>query len=760
MEQEAGSGQRRRRWAAWLLASGAILALSAQAAAPPITATRLPPGAHLSLSGCLDDPHWAAAPAFDGFWQYQPSDGVPAPMRTTVRLLFDDEAVVFGIRAVDAEPDRIRAPFVRRDGVAEDQDFVGLMLDAMGHGKSALLVRVNARGVVSDGIYNADSDETSLAPDFAIDARACPQPDGYAAEIRIPLLALRYAPGSRRAWQVQVLRNVPRAQGQVFTSAPLKQSAISLLAEMNPIAGLDGLADGSGLSVVPGLTLHTSRRPADDPDTAPRVQPSLDLKWRPSAAWIVDATLKPDFSQVEADVPQLQGNLQYALQLEEKRPFFLESSDLLQAPSMMQEQGDAGSLPLYTRSVTQPRWGLRATRRGDDGDLMLLAAFDAGGGSVLLPGTWATQYAPQPGGPLLLARSRWQWDAGEQRGSVGGFVAERRYTAGGSGENRVLGIDGLWRPGPADRLRLMLLRSDTTALPAADGTLQRGPNQGGQFLFADWLRKGETWEPSLTLQRASEGFRNDSGSFGQSGYTRSTAQLVQRHRLGGDWAEVSPYLWFSDTHADASGLTVLRMANPGLYLRGPRSTTITAELRPGAAQRVSETGLLHRFAQGYLEVITNPAPWFNTLTARLTWGGQVDVANDRQVRGRTLLLDASLHPGDRLELRPRIEQTTLAGPGGQGTALRDTALQLVTLWHVDAQRTVRAIAQRQRTERVALAPGDTPDSDSRSRSTSLLFSQRFSATRVAYLGASRVDRDDDGLRRTTSELFVKGQWGW
>jgi hypothetical protein len=107
----------------------------------------------------------------------------------------------------------------------------------------------------------------------------------------------------------------------------------------------------------PSVTLRRARtQEADGPAvTETRLQPTLDLKWRPSPELVIDGTIKPDFSQVALDVPQLGGNSRYAIYYPEKRPFFFEATDVMRAPT---------DNALYTRTFTAPSWGLRATWRG------------------------------------------------------------------------------------------------------------------------------------------------------------------------------------------------------------------------------------------------------------------------------------------------------------------------------------------------------------------------------------------------------------
>src|SRR5436189_13524 len=109
----------------------------------------------------------------------------------------------------------------------------------------------------------------------------------------------------------------------------------------------------------------------------------VDVKWTPDADNAVDLTVKPDFSQVEADTAQISANERFALFYPEKRPFFLEGVELLATPIQA----------VYTRTITSPRWGARATGKAGGIAYTALFADDAGGGSVIIPGPNGSDFA-------------------------------------------------------------------------------------------------------------------------------------------------------------------------------------------------------------------------------------------------------------------------------------------------------------------------------------------------------------------------------
>jgi hypothetical protein len=468
-----------------LASSLCALALHAWGHAPELphpTALRLAPGESVpAIDGRLDDAAWLRAPAYERFVQFLPADKRPAAWRTTVQVLVTEDALVFGIRAWDPAPDRIRAPLARRDQVKSDQDFVSVLIDPVGHRRTAQYARVSAAGVVEDGLFSAEEDTEDAAPDFDVEAAAVRLPDGYSIELRWPLAALRFAHAGGAPWRVMVTRNIPREDRTVDVSAPaLTKDALSFIAELQPLNGLDDLVEQvrerSFVGWRPELTLRSTRDASDADGTRRARKTSLgaEFKWRPRADWVLDVTLNPDFSQVEVDAPQLAGNTRFALSVPEKRPFFLESADVV-GPTQADESGENRSLAaFYTRAITDPDWGLRATWRGADAEATALHLRDAGGGQVLRAGAFATRSGVQPAGSQVsFARGRLQL-GGQGRLGLAGLVSLRDFGSGLG--TQVVGSDAVWRPGDSDQWRgHVLLSSTTLGLDDGGRVLRREP---------------------------------------------------------------------------------------------------------------------------------------------------------------------------------------------------------------------------------------------------------------------------------------------
>src|SRR5262249_23161910 len=278
-----------------------------------------------------------------------------------------------------------------------------------------------------------------------------------------------------------------------------------------------------------------------------------DLKWIPSASVAVDATVNPDFSQIESDVAQIAANERFALFYPEKRPFFLEGGELLASPIQA----------VYTRTITSPRWGARTTGKLGGTAFTALSVEDRGGGSVVIPGPNDSTFADQEF-RSWVAIGRVRQDVGRSVVSVLGTDREIQ----GGGFNRVLGPDFQWRPTGADILtgQLLFSRSLTPARPdlAAEWT--------GQSLAGHGL---DTWYTHQTRHLAAFGqyndfsseFRADVGCVPQVGYRGGHAESGWTFRPQGFLRRLRTFA-IGEYQADRAGALISREYSFGAGMDG------------------------------------------------------------------------------------------------------------------------------------------------------------------------------------------------
>lgn len=749
------------------------LSTSGHASESHPTALRLAAGEAVpTIDGRLDDAAWLRAPVYERFAQFLPTDKQPARWRTTVQVLVTDDALVFGVRAWDPEPGRIRAPLARRDQVKADQDFIAVFIDAVGHRRTAQYTRISAAGAVEDGLFAAEEDTEDSAPDFDIEAAAARLPDGYSIELRWPLAALRFPHAAGAPWRVMIARNIPREDRTLNVSAPaLTKDALSFIAELQPLDGLGDLAlqvrERSFITFRPELTLR-STRDTDDSGTRRARKASLgaELKWRPRADWVLDATLNPDFSQVELDTPQLAGNTRFALSVPEKRPFFLESADVV-GPTQPDESGENRSLAaFYTRAITDPDWGLRATWRGAGAEATALSLRDAGGGVVLRAGAFATRSAAQPhGSQASFARGRMQF------GGLGlaGLLSLRDF--GNGLTTQVIGSDGVWRAGDSDQWRGHLLLSNTTLGLDADGHVQRINRERGHRAWLAWRHRDAGWAANVNVEEISNRFANDNGFVSQSGVRRASAfgylRLGPREFAGIDMHDHEAQLKLQETRtlADpllgvAAGQVVDRLVQPGLWFAAARNTGVWGHVGLDS-HRAKSGGQLHPTRTLLLGFESNPGEVLNYINGEVEWGRRLDVEADRVGLGAVGQLHAQLRaplPGGLwLEFEQQLGLGWVDAPDGR-RAFTDRSAQSLVVLHISPRDSLRLIRQQTRFNRRHETGLGLLALDDRGRVSSLMFQHRVGLSRVVSLGLSRASEHPGVVR--ASEVFAKATLGY
>lgn len=720
---------------------------AAAAAAPtppaeePVQAVRLLPGERIVLDGTLSNPAWQRAPVFDRSYEIEPVRGRVPTHGTRVQVLYDEQALYVGVTALDPEPQRIRAPLVRHDLVNRTQDFIVLYVDPIGARQAAQFFRVGASGSTADGLHTAANDGEDFSPDFDFDGAASRHDQGYTVVFRVPYTSLRYTAASRSLWRIMVGRRIPRENVALTLSVPLPREALSFIDALQPLQGFEPPLGQSFLQLRPTITLRrTEERPYGQPgSTGSEIKPSLDIKWRPRPELVADATLNPDFAQVALDQPQLSRNTRFALFLTEKRPFFLESSDLLVSPT------DA----LYTRSINDPRWGLRGTWRGEQLSGTGMALQDKGGGLTPIPGPYGTGYAEQPASDALISR------ASGSVGSVGSvvlgaIVGTRRYRDN-AGENEVAGADAQWLVTDNLRLKGQAMGSNTSALSDGSGGLRRGPAQHGGMAYLGLYGRTDRSETDISYKEVSHGFRNDVGFVAQSGIRKLVAnQNVQWFELG-PFNQLNLYLNTERTEERGTGLTVLQRWVPGLWFAAAHNSQGLVELVPDEKSRVQRNAPLLDARYVHLMAQSTPVQWMPTIEAWFDTGRMVDVsagASGRVVSGRKFGFDVQMRVLPQLELQPRLDAVVLDNPV-EGR-WRESAAQLLAIWHVAAQQSVRVIVQRHSFERAGVdKQADTAQS--------LTYAWRRSAGTVLYVGATRGSTGLPVTPSRSTEVFAKLQ---
>ncbi|MEO8432680.1 MAG: DUF5916 domain-containing protein [Acidobacteriota bacterium] len=703
----------------------------------------------IAIDGDLSDPGWQGALRLETWYETNPGDNVTPKVKNVGYLTYDDKFFYAAMEFADPDPARIRAPFADRDNIGSSLDYGGLIINPRNDGRTGLLLLANPRGVQYDAVSDDFSPEDS-SPDLYWDSAARITKDGWVLEMRVPFSSLRYPKADPQTWAVALYRNYPRQfRYQLFTMK-LPRGSSCFICHLVPLTGLEHLPSGGHLVVAPYGTLKEDGAVRDDGSGTFGNRPirgdgGVDAKWIPNENTAIDATLNPDFSQVESDVAQIGVNERFALFFPEKRPFFLEGIELFTTPIQA----------VYTRSITSPRWGARATGKIGDTGYTALVAEDRGGGQVILPGPNGSDFADQDLRSFVgIARLR--RDVGH---SFVSFLATDREVRGG-GFNRVYGPDFQWRPNDHETVTGQVLLSNTRTPFAPEVAAEWDGRRLDSHAAEVWYQHNDPrWDWFTEYRDFGDGFRADDGFVPQVGYRRNYFEGGYTFRPEGFVSRLRTFL-IADYSADREHNLIFRQIAPSVGM----DTRFNGFLQLRAnfdKVRSGGKNLPRRRLRAELRLTPSRAVTDISLIAFI--GEEVDFANSRTGRGADLNLGATVRPTDHLAIQLNAARRWLdvtPDIGGSRERLFTAEIgRLKGTYTFTARAFFRAIAQYTRVKRDLGLYRDPSGLDAQEGtfSGSALVAYKLNWQSVLFLGYgdNRTLTETNTFERQDRQLFLK-----
>lgn len=310
------------------------------------------------IDGREDDAVWRIAPATSDFREFQPTEGKAPRFRTEFKAAYDNRNLYIFVRAFDTHPDSIMRGLSRRD-VRSPSDQLKIMVDSYFDRRNGYEFAVNPDGVKRDYSMFNDRDEDD-SWDAVWDAGTRVDSVGWTAEFRIPLSQMRYADRASHTFGFGIWRDIERYKER--TAWPLYlQSRNGLVSQLGRLEGINGITSPHRFEVTPyTVAKNVSRQLTFSPDTYDRVQHGTvgaDIKYGVTPNLILDATVNPDFGQVEAD-PAVLNLSAFETFFQEKRPFFVEGTGLYSFDVNCNVVNCSGEGLFYSRRIgRQPQQG-------------------------------------------------------------------------------------------------------------------------------------------------------------------------------------------------------------------------------------------------------------------------------------------------------------------------------------------------------------------------------------------------------------------
>jgi hypothetical protein len=698
-----------------------LLVAGSSFAAPAAEPIMLEPTtAPIHIDGDLSDAAWQSATKYEIWYETNPGDNVEPKQKTVGYVTYDGKFLYFGIESSDTKPSEIIAPYADHDQISGNtDDYAGVIIDPRNDGKTGYLFLLTARGVQYDAVTDDAGAGEDSSPDFFWDSAAKVHEKGWTAEARIPFSSLRYDNPNPDQWGLILYRNYPRDRRyQMFTNK-LPRDSNCFVCNFGKVAGLRGLPGGDHMVLAPYATARQLGEPRGDLGSEfvnhqIGGELGLDFKWNPTADMAVDATVNPDFSQVESDVAVISTNERFAIFIPEKRPFFLEGIELFSTPIQA----------VYTRTLTSPRWGARTTGKQGNYAYTFLVTQDRGGGSVILPSAFGSDIADQDF-TSIAAIGRVRRDFGR---SFLSMLFTTRESEGGA-HNRVFGPDFQYRLGDHHTFTGQVLYSTTETPDRVD----LHPEWNGQELSG---LAAHTWYQYSTAKndyyiQASnydEEFRADNGFVPQVGWRGSYTEYGHTWRPTGFFSRVRGFA-MAEYQQTQDGETLYRLVSAGFGADGRRRSFI--RLRP-AHESVLSDGTLFDRNRLYFEAQMGVSRVFSFINTNGWIGEEVDFANNRLGRGANWNVNATIRPTNHLAL---ALTTSLRWLNVGGNRLFTSQVERVRATYTfDARMFLRAIVQNTRTNRDQALYIDETDQHSGDLSSQLLFAYKLNWQTVFYVG--------------------------
>ena len=297
---------------------------------PPV-ATAIRVTAPPRIDGVLDDAAWASAAVSTGFRRDVPSDGKPATENSEIRVVYDDHALYVGARLYD-RTGKVSRRLSRRDSFSVLNDVFFVAIDAFHDHSTEFIFGITPAGEQRDAIRSNDGSAFDPSWDPVWEVKTRIDSLGWVAELRIPFSQLRFSRASEQTWGIQFRRdNRAAAEASDWSWSPRTEPGVT--SKYGHLVGLSAIPQPRRLEVLP-YTAASSRYtegadPANPFDNGSVYDGSIggDVRYGLTSNITLNATVNPDFGQVEAD-PAVVNLTAYETFFEEHRPFFVERSDL------------------------------------------------------------------------------------------------------------------------------------------------------------------------------------------------------------------------------------------------------------------------------------------------------------------------------------------------------------------------------------------------------------------------------------------------
>ena len=462
----------------------------------------------ITVDGVMDEAVWKVATKMVLKYENNPGEGLAAPVKTEVYFYENGKSLNVAIIAYDPNPELIRASLRDRDALWDD-DYVGIIIDTFNDQRSGYEFFVNPLGAQADvRMDDTNGWNEDASWDAIWDSAGQITEFGYVVEMSIPFTVIRFPQADGKlTWNVAGLRDYPRDVLRQMATYKDDRNIKCNLCQFDQMVGFESVKQSNNFQLTPTLTISRQDEklivPGDWEDGDTDVEPGLDIRWGITQDMVLNATINPDFSQVEADSGQLDVNNTYSLFYPEKRPFFLDGASYFATSNF-----DF----VHTRNIAEPDVGVKLTGKTEQHSYGLMIANDKNT-SFLMPGNSGSGIAVLNDESETTV-ARYKMDVGE-RNDIGVLVTNRQAT---DYQNTLVSVDGNYWFSQTDSLRYQIAHSESDNPTAVQEDFDVAKEQEGNAYSLSYSRQTRDYNLNANYTNVEEGFRADLGFQSQANY--------------------------------------------------------------------------------------------------------------------------------------------------------------------------------------------------------------------------------------------------
>jgi len=311
----------------------------------------------IKLDGILSEGEWSSATILKEFIEFRPNPGQAEHEvhKTISYITYNDQGIYFAGFCHEASRDSISTELIGRDGFGNN-DFIGIIFDTYKDNINGFEYFVTPLNEQMDAKQspNINGNSEDFTWNSVWQSATMIHDNGWSFEIFIPFASIRFPKKDIQDWGLNVTRRRQKTGEQFFWN-PLDPNVNGFLTQEGYWTGLKDIKPPVRLQLSPYISLYSNHFPANQPSVSNytnQINGGMDLKWGINQSFTLDATLIPDFGQVQSDARVL--NLTpFEVRFNENRSFFTEGTELFNKGNLFYSRRIGGNPVHYWKVYDQ-----------------------------------------------------------------------------------------------------------------------------------------------------------------------------------------------------------------------------------------------------------------------------------------------------------------------------------------------------------------------------------------------------------------------